>query len=54
MSKYIQKLIEQGEHLRQDFKFEIHDVRKIAKEILFELISLSEIIIQYSSASSTH
>jgi predicted HTH transcriptional regulator len=28
---YIQKLIEQGEHQQQDFKFEISDSRKIAK-----------------------
>ena len=34
MSGYIQKLIEEGEHLRQDFKFEISDVRKIAKTLV--------------------
>jgi len=33
MNNYIQKLIEEGEHLRQDFKFEISDVRKIAKTL---------------------
>jgi predicted HTH transcriptional regulator len=31
MSNYIQNLIEEGEHRKQDFKFEISDVRKIAK-----------------------
>jgi predicted HTH transcriptional regulator len=34
MSDYIQNLIEEGEHLRQDFKFEISDVRKIAKTLV--------------------
>jgi len=34
MSEYIQKLIDQGEHLKQDFKFEITDVRKIAKTLV--------------------
>ncbi len=34
VSSYIQKLIEEGEHLRQDFKFEISDVRKIAKTLV--------------------
>ena len=28
---YIYKLIEEGEHQQQDFKFEISDARKIAK-----------------------
>jgi len=32
--QYIQKLIEEGEHLKQDFKFEISDVRKIAKTLV--------------------
>ena len=30
---YIQKLIEEGEHVHQDFKFEISDARKIAKSL---------------------
>lgn len=30
---YIEKLIEQGEHQQQDFKFEISDSRKIARSI---------------------
>lgn len=30
---YIQKLIDEGEHVHQDFKFAISDVRKIAKSI---------------------
>ena len=30
---YIQKLIDKGEHVRQDFKFAISDARKIAKSI---------------------
>lgn len=30
---YIQKLIDEGEHVRQDFKFAISDARKIAKSI---------------------
>lgn len=30
---YIQKLIAEGEHVRQDFKFAISDARKIAKSI---------------------
>jgi predicted HTH transcriptional regulator len=34
MSDYIKKLIEEGEHLKQDFKFEISDVRKIAKTLV--------------------
>jgi len=34
MSEYIQKLIEQGEHQKQDFKFEISDVKKIAKTLV--------------------
>jgi len=34
MTDYIQKLIEEGEHLKQDFKFEISDVRKIAKTLV--------------------
>ncbi|MDP4292685.1 MAG: ATP-binding protein [Bacteroidota bacterium] len=33
MSKYIRKLIEQGEHQQQDFKFEISDARKIARSL---------------------
>lgn len=33
MINYIQKLIDEGEHLKQDFKFEISDVRKIAKTL---------------------
>jgi predicted HTH transcriptional regulator len=31
---YIQKLISEGEHLRQDFKFEISDARKIARTLV--------------------
>lgn len=31
MSNYIKKLIQQGEHLKQDFKFQVNDSRKIAK-----------------------
>lgn len=34
MSHYIQKLIEEGEHLKQDFKFEISDLRKIARTLV--------------------
>ncbi|MCB8994185.1 MAG: ATP-binding protein [Bacteroidales bacterium] len=34
MSDYIRKLIEEGEHIRQDFKFEIADVRKIARTLV--------------------
>ncbi|MBM6883519.1 ATP-binding protein [Bacteroides caecigallinarum] len=30
---YIQRLIDEGEHVHQDFKFEISDARKIAKSI---------------------
>ena len=33
MSRYIQKLISEGEHMRQDFKFEITDSRKIARTL---------------------
>ena len=33
MSRYIRKLIEQGEHQQQDFKFEISDARKIARSL---------------------
>ena len=33
MSNYIYDLIEEGEHQRQDFKFEISDARKIAKTL---------------------
>lgn len=33
MNNYIQKLIDEGEHLKQDFKFEISDARKIAKTL---------------------
>jgi len=33
VSKYIRKLIEQGEHQQQDFKFEISDARKIARSL---------------------
>jgi predicted HTH transcriptional regulator len=33
MSRYIRKLIEQGEHQQQDFKFEISDARKIAHSL---------------------
>ena len=32
-SEYIHSLIAQGEHVRQDFKFEISDARKIAKTL---------------------
>lgn len=32
-TSYIQQLIGQGEHIHQDFKFEISDARKIAKSI---------------------
>jgi predicted HTH transcriptional regulator len=34
VSVYIRKLIQEGEHLKQDFKFEISDVRKIAKTLV--------------------
>jgi predicted HTH transcriptional regulator len=34
LSEYINKLIDEGEHLKQDFKFEISDVRKIAKTLV--------------------
>lgn len=34
LSEYIQKLIDQGEHQKQDFKFEISDVKKIAKTLV--------------------
>jgi predicted HTH transcriptional regulator len=34
VSDYIRKLIKDGEHLKQDFKFEISDVRKIAKTLV--------------------
>lgn len=34
MSKYIRKLIEQGEHQQLDFKFEISDARKIARSLV--------------------
>jgi len=34
VSRYIRKLIEEGEHLKQDFKFEISDVRKIARTLV--------------------
>ena len=30
---YIQKLISEGEHIHQDFKFAISDARKIAKSL---------------------
>ena len=30
---YLQKLIKEGEHIHQDFKFEISDARKIAKSL---------------------
>ena len=30
---YIHRLISEGEHVHQDFKFEISDARKIAKSI---------------------
>jgi predicted HTH transcriptional regulator len=33
MSAYIHKLILQGEHQKQDFKFQVNDSRKIAKSI---------------------
>jgi predicted HTH transcriptional regulator len=33
MNSYIQKLILQGEHQKQDFKFQVNDSRKIAKTI---------------------
>jgi len=33
MSAYIQKLILQGEHQKQDFKFQVNDSRKIARSI---------------------
>lgn len=33
-TNYIKKLVEQGEHLYQDFKFEISDSRKIAKSLV--------------------
>lgn len=33
MSAYIQKLILQGEHQKQDFKFQVNDSRKIARTI---------------------
>jgi len=33
MSSYIQKLILQGEHQKQDFKFQVNDSRKIARTI---------------------
>lgn len=33
MSSYIRKLIEQGEHQQQDFKFEISDSKKIARSL---------------------
>jgi len=34
MSNYLKNLIKQGEHLHQDFKFEISDSRKIAKSLV--------------------
>lgn len=34
MSNYIQKLIEEGEHQMQDFKFEISDSKKIARTLV--------------------
>jgi len=34
LSLYIRKLIKEGEHLKQDFKFEISDVRKIARTLV--------------------
>ncbi len=34
MAKYIQSLIEQGEHQQLDFKFQVNDSRKIAKTIV--------------------
>lgn len=33
MSKYLYRLIDEGEHQQQDFKFEISDARKIAKTL---------------------
>jgi predicted HTH transcriptional regulator len=30
---YIEKLVEEGEHQKQDFKFEISDSKKIARSI---------------------
>jgi len=33
MSSYIKKLIDQGEHQQQDFKFEISDSKKIARSL---------------------
>lgn len=33
MKRYIQDLIDQGEHQQQDFKFEINDARKIARTL---------------------
>lgn len=32
-TQYIQRLVTEGEHIHQDFKFEISDARKIAKSI---------------------
>ena len=32
-TQYIQKLVSEGEHIHQDFKFEISDARKIAKSL---------------------
>ncbi|MFW5645445.1 MAG: helix-turn-helix domain-containing protein [Bacteroidota bacterium] len=34
MSKYIQNLIEEGEHQKLDFKFEISDAKKIARTLV--------------------
>lgn len=34
MKNYIKNLISEGEHLKQDFKFEISDVKKIAKTLV--------------------
>lgn len=34
MSQYIRKLIEQGEHQQQDFKFMVNDSRKIARTLV--------------------
>lgn len=34
MSKYIYNLIEEGEHQKQDFKFEISDAKKIARTLV--------------------
>ena len=34
MSQYIQKLIQQGEHQQQDFKFQVNDSRKIARTLV--------------------